>query len=70
LNRLVDLEYLFAHRGRNGQRYVYELLYAGEGSEGQPFMMGLIDPAKLTEPASTTKTCRGNGPTFRHESET
>jgi len=40
------------HRGRNGQRYVYELLYSGEGREGQPFLMGLIDPAKLKEPAS------------------
>ena len=52
LNRLVDLEYVLVHRGRNGQRYVYELLYSGEGREGQPFLMGLIDPAKLKEPAS------------------
>ncbi|QDV86152.1 hypothetical protein [Stieleria magnilauensis] len=58
LNRLVDLEYVHVHRGKNGQRYVYELLYCGEGREGQPFMMGLIDPSKLTEPATTTKTFR------------
>jgi hypothetical protein len=56
LGRLVDLEYVLVHRGRNGQRYVYELLYGGEGREGQPFLMGLIDPAKLKQPASMTKT--------------
>ncbi|QDV42547.1 DNA primase [Stieleria neptunia] len=60
LKRLVDLEYVLVHRGRGGQRYVYELLYGGEGREGQPFMMGLLDPAKLKEPATqttpTTKT--------------
>ncbi len=56
LTRLVELEYVLVHRGRNGQRYVYELLYSGEGREGQPFLMGLLDPAKLTQPASTTKT--------------
>ena len=48
LGRLVDLEYILVHRGRNGQRYVYELLYSGEGREGQPFLMGLIDPANKT----------------------
>ena len=50
LNRLVEMEYAFAHRGRNGQRFVYELLYGGEGREGQPFLMGLIDPPKLKQP--------------------
>ena len=56
LTRLVELEYVLVHRGRNGQRYVYELLYAGEGREGQPFLIGLIDPGKLKTPASRTKT--------------
>ncbi|QDV44438.1 DNA primase [Stieleria neptunia] len=60
LNRLVDLEYVHVHRGRKGGRYIYELLYSGEGREGQPFMMGLIDPGKLTEPALTTKTFRAS----------
>lgn len=50
LTRLVDLEYLLAHRGKRGSRYVYELLYAGEGRTGSPFLMGLTDPSKLTEP--------------------
>jgi hypothetical protein len=50
LQRLVELEYVYVHRGQNGSRYVYELLYAGEGREG------LLDPAKLKEPASMTTT--------------
>ena len=56
LARLVSLEYVLTHRGRNGQRYVYELLYSGEGREGQPFLMGLIDPSKLRPPASIPAT--------------
>jgi hypothetical protein len=52
LDRLVELEYVLVHRGRGGQRYIYELLYNGEGAEDQPFLMGLIDPAKLKHPSS------------------
>ena len=52
LDKLLDLEYLVIHRGKNGQRFVYELLYDGRGREGQPFLMGLIDPAKLQPTAS------------------
>ena len=70
LNRLVELEYVMVHRGRNGQRYVYELLYSGEGREGQPFMMGLLDPSKLKEPATTTKTFPVGEPTFRPSAAT
>ena len=33
LTRLVQLEYVLVHRGRRGRRYVYELLYAGEGNK-------------------------------------
>ncbi len=58
LTRLVDLEYLVVHRGKQGRRFVYELLYQGEGHEGQPFLMGLIDPSKLKSP-STTKSLAG-----------
>lgn len=65
LQRLTELEYVLAHRGRNGQRYVYELLYSGEGREGQPFLMGLIDPSKLKEPAPMTPTFRCLEATFR-----
>ena len=51
LTRLVEWEYLLVHRGKFGQRYVYELLYDGEGDGGTPFLMGLADPSKLTEPS-------------------
>jgi hypothetical protein len=44
LTKLVELEYVLVHRGRRGQQFVYELLYDGQGREGQPFLMGLIDP--------------------------
>ena len=47
LGRLVEMEYLLLHRGGRGQRFVYELLYRGEGEEGEPFAMGLLDVAKL-----------------------
>lgn len=53
LKRLVDLEYVMVHRGKNGQRFIYELLYNGEGLEGKPFLVGLIDPAKLKAPPTT-----------------
>ena len=38
LNRLVQLEYVLPHRGSRGQQFVYELLYDGQGREGQPFV--------------------------------
>jgi len=52
LSKLVDLEYVVVHRGTFGGRYLYELLYAGEGQDGRPFLVGLADPAKLSEPAA------------------
>jgi hypothetical protein len=56
LTKLVSLEYVLAHRGTRGGRYVYELLYNGEGHEDQPFLMGLIDPAQLKHPSSLPQT--------------
>ena len=55
LTRLVELEYLLVHRGKFGQRYVYELLYDGEGRTGASFLMGLADASKLKEPSSSLK---------------
>ena len=52
--RLVDLEYVLVHKGGRGQQCVYELLYDGKGTDGKPFMIGLIDPDALrkdTDPA-------------------
>jgi len=52
LGRLAEMEYLLVHRGGRGQRFVYELLYQGEGEEGEPFAMGLLDVAKLGSSSS------------------
>ncbi len=48
LRRLEELEYLAAHRNGHGQSFVYELLYDGQGHDGKPFLMGLIDVETLT----------------------
>ena len=56
IGRLVELEFVLAHRGRNGRSYVYELLYSGEAGEGVPFLMGLADPASLRESTLTMPT--------------
>jgi len=47
LQRLEELEYVIAHRDGVGQ--TYELVYAGEGQEGKPFLAGLLDVEKLAE---------------------
>jgi len=47
LGRLEDMEYLLVHRGGRGQSFVYELLYQGEGENGESFISGLIDTENL-----------------------
>lgn len=47
LHRLEELEYLLLHRGGRGQSFVYELLYDGQGKDGQPFLCGLIEIDQL-----------------------
>jgi len=47
LSRLVDLEYVLAHR--TGPRSTYELLYRGEGVDGSAFLPGLIDVEALEQ---------------------
>lgn len=56
LERLVELEYLLAHRGGTGQRFVYELLFDGDVAADGPQLIGLIDVAAL-ETAGTTANC-------------
>jgi len=47
LGRLVELEYVIAHRaGGHSQRLGYELVYAASGADG-PFLPGLIDADEL-----------------------
>jgi hypothetical protein len=50
LAKLADLEYVLVHRGGRGQSFVYELLYEGQGQNGKPFLMGLIDVERLAAP--------------------
>jgi DNA primase catalytic core len=69
LARLVDMEYLFEHGGRRGQTSGYELAYGGEGEDGQPFLMCLLDSAALdadaSESAGTTASVRGENVSVR-----
>ncbi len=41
LARLVDFELVVVHRPGPGNRVVYELVYKGEGNDGEPFVPGL-----------------------------
>ncbi len=47
LTRLIGLEYVLAHRTGHGNGKEYELLYDGQGRDGESFLLGLADPAKL-----------------------
>jgi len=46
MDRLVDLEYVIAHRGTRGQSFLYELLYERDGEE-ERFVIRLLDAANL-----------------------
>ncbi|MCD4749914.1 MAG: toprim domain-containing protein [Thermoanaerobaculales bacterium] len=70
LDRLAEMEYLLIHHGRRGQSFIYELLYDGEGQEGDSFLLGLIDVDRLrqaTTEASTTTP--DEGPTMGDQAE-
>jgi DNA primase len=63
LGRLIEMEHVLAHRGRQGQGYVYELAYDGRGKDGAPFLSGLLDVSTLGGAAAsvtTTSTSRGS----------
>lgn len=49
LKQLVELEYVLAVFGRNGSRYTYELIYDGQGQEGNKFLIGLVDLKTLRQ---------------------
>lgn len=63
LERLVDLEYVLAHREGPGGKYVYELAYEVAG-ESRAQVAGLIDVAALEAlmAASTVAKSRGAAP--------
>jgi DNA primase catalytic core len=50
LQRLVDLEYITTHPAL-GRKLVYEINYHGQGEDGSPFSMNLIDINKLQKQA-------------------
>lgn len=64
MDRLVEMEYLLVHKGGRGQQFVYELLYQGEGEQGNLFVQGLINPQTLPENTHTTTSSRGIEPKF------
>jgi len=47
MKKLEQLEYVLVHRGGRGQSFVYELLYHGEGQQGDSFLMGLKEIDQL-----------------------
>jgi len=57
LGRLVELELVLAHRGRQGQSFLYELL-AQTGAIG-PSLSGLLDAETLSGGSVTAATSRG-----------
>jgi DNA primase len=61
LARLLELEYLIGHREGAGGKFVYELLYDGQGADGRPFVPGLIDVQALGNTPTTPKS-RGDNP--------
>ncbi|MGD8910984.1 MAG: toprim domain-containing protein, partial [Chromatiales bacterium] len=63
LDRLVDYEYVLAHRGKQGQGYVYELLYDGD-LDHHKHLAGLIDVENLRIANTTTTTSRGKDAHF------
>lgn len=61
LQRLVELELLTAERRGAGGQLHYTLRHEA-GDDGRARLCGLVDPAQLTEPASTTANSRGERP--------
>jgi post-segregation antitoxin (ccd killing protein) len=66
LDRLVEMEYLFAHAGRQGRRFVYELAFDGKTDTDAPQWIGLLDVAALEalQARGTTDTSPGSDPHF------
>jgi hypothetical protein len=69
LERLIEFEYVLVHRGRQGQGFLYELGYAGQGRDGERFVLGLVDvgvgAGSARADADTMSTSRGKETTSR-----
>ena len=55
LKRLIQLEYVLPHSGPQRNQRLYELIYNGEGRQGEPFLLGLIDTTKLSPHPSNSQ---------------
>jgi DNA primase len=65
LGRLVELEYLLAHRGRQGQSFCYELAWwSAEGGASGQQLPGLVSADELDEGATAIPTSRGSKADF------
>lgn len=60
LSRLVELELLLIHRGKQGRSYSYELIYQGEDADGRAKLLGLIECSQLAAPAPVFRGKRAN----------
>jgi hypothetical protein len=65
LGRLIEMEHVLVHRGKQGQGYVYELAYDGGGKDGSAFVPGLFDVNGAGGATTTISTSRGLAPTSR-----
>jgi DNA primase len=59
LDRLVTLDYIAAHVGKQGQQYAYSLRFDGDASADAPQLMGLSEGAASTS-RGETPTSRGS----------
>jgi len=50
LGRLLELEYVLPYRTDRGNQREYQLVYNGEGRNGERFVLGLTDPSQLPAP--------------------
>ncbi|MCP5006127.1 MAG: toprim domain-containing protein [Planctomycetes bacterium] len=51
IKELEDMEYIYSVAGKHGREYVYELVYAGGGEDGNRFLIGLIPIEELKKKA-------------------
>jgi DNA primase len=53
LSRLVELEYVLAYRSGQGAGKLYQLIYDGQGRQGDRFVLGLADVRSLVSASSS-----------------
>jgi DNA-binding transcriptional ArsR family regulator len=70
LERLVELEYVALHGGRQGQRAVYALLFGGDAGSDAPQWSGLVEPAPAETSRGGASTSRGADATSRGSAAT